>query len=122
VAARHDGGHVRVIEFRTDEEDRWIVQEIASSDDGDGPSSGHLISLGGETRDHWNSYFYGTAQANVSRVTVDGFDMEGGQVVEGAWVVVLREEDLAPDDIRWAFADAFGRSIDSGTGIFPPLQ
>ena len=122
VAASVDGGRVRVTEFRTDEEDRWVVQEIANSDDGGGPSSANLFSLGGETGDEWNSYFYGTAPNAVSRVTVEGFAAEGGQVVEGAWVVVLREKDLIPDEMRWEFVDAFGGVIDSGTGIFPPTQ
>ena len=121
VAARFDGGRVRVIEFRTDEEDRWVAQEIASADDGGGPSSANLFSLGGDTSDEWNSYFYGTAPNAVSRVTVEGLAAEGGQVVEGAWVVVLRERDLTPDEMRWKFVDAFGRVIDSGTGIFPPI-
>ena len=122
VAASVDGGRVRVTEFRTDEEDRWVMQEIANSDDGGGPSSANLFSLGGETGDEWNSYFYGRAPNGVSRVTVEGFAAEGGQVVEGAWIVVLRERDLIPDDMRWEFVDAFGGVIDSGTGVFPQTQ
>ena len=120
IAARNDGGRVRVIEFRMDEEERWVTREIAASDDGGGPSSAHLFSSGGETGEEWNSFFYGTAPPSVSRVTVDGFQAEGGQVVEGAWVVALREKDANPDQVRWEFLDAFGGVIDSGTGIFPP--
>lgn len=122
VAARDDGGRVRVIEFRMDDDERWVTQEIAAADDGGGPSSAQLFSSGGETGEAWNSFFYGTAPPSVSRVTVDGLQAEGGQVVEGAWVVALREKDVAPDQVRWEFLDAFGGVIDSGTGIFPPSR
>ena len=78
------------------------------------------MSFGGATGDKWNSIFYGTAPPTVSRVVLQGLDAEGGQVVEGAWALVLREKDLTPDQMRWQFVDAFGRVVDSGTGIFPP--
>ena len=119
VAARPDGGRVGVVELRVNDEDEWVVTDIASSDH-EGQASAHLMSAGGETEDEWNSYFYGIAPSSVSRVVVEGFHPEGGQVVNGAWVLVLREKDVVPDQMHWQFIDAFGRIVDSGTGIFPP--
>lgn len=117
VAARRDASNVRVVELRG-ESGEWVVEEIASSEHGGGASA-HLLTAGGETDDEWNSFFYGTAPPAVSRVLVDGFDPEGGQVVDGAWVLVLPDKDLVPGDMHWQFIDAFGQIIDSGTGIFP---
>ena len=121
VVARVDRTRVQVIGF-AEVEDRWTVQEIAASEAGDGPASAHLATFGGDTGDAWNTYFYGTAPGSVSRVTVDGFSAEGGQVVDGAWVLVMREKDVSPRGMRWQFLDAFGGVVDSGTGIFPPAD
>jgi hypothetical protein len=122
VAARGDAGSARVIELRADGEGAWRTQEIAASTFDAAPFSTHLISLGGETGDEWNSYFYGTAPADVSRVTLDGLAATGGQVVEEAWVLVLPARDLTPDEMHWTFVDAFGQTIRSGTGIGPPVE
>lgn len=122
VAARGGGGSARVIELRADGEGAWRTQEIAGSTFDAAPFSTHLLSLGGDTGDEWNSYFYGTAPADVSRVTLDGLGAVGGQVVDGAWVLALRERDLVPDDMHWTFVDAFGQTIRSGTGIGPPVE
>ena len=108
-----------MFELRSDEDDRWVVRELARGEHGGG-SSAHLVSAGGETDDAWNTYFYGTAPPVVSRVVVDGYKPEGGQVADGAWVLVFREKDLVPSDLAWQFLDALGKVIDSGTGIFPP--
>lgn len=56
----------------------------------------------------------------MSRVAVEGLDGLGGQVVDGAWVLVFEEKGLTTDDMEWQFLDAFGNVVDSGTGIFPP--
>jgi hypothetical protein len=122
VAARADGGRVRVLSFRTDAGGGWTTQELAAADHGGVPSSTHLVSYGGETREDWNSYFYGTAPGEASRVLVDGLGAAGGQVVNGAWVLALRQKDLAPDDMHWRFVDAFGLTIESGSGIGPPVD
>jgi len=76
-----------VFELRSDEDDRWVVRELARGEHGGG-SSAHLVSAGGETDDAWNTYFYGTAPPVVSRGVVDGYKPEGGQVADGAWVLV----------------------------------
>lgn len=83
-------------------------------------ASAQLFAMGGETGEEWNSFSYGTAPEHVNRVTVQGREGVGGQVVDGAWVIAFRAKDLTPDDIRWQFLDASGNVVDSGTGIFPP--
>ena len=120
VVAVRDAGQVRVMEFAQTASGTWTKEPIATSATGTGASSAHLLSSGGDTGTEWNSYFYGTAPPSVSRVVLEDFDAVGGQVVDGAWVLVLREEDLTPDDMRWTFVDAVKRVIESGTGILPP--
>lgn len=83
-----------------------------------GPASTWSAS-GAETGDAWNTWVYGVAPDAVSRVDVMGFDGEGGRVVDGAWVIVLRERDLTPMDIQWRFLDPVGAVLESGSGIFP---
>lgn len=119
VAARRDGGQVVILEL-VGTSASWEVTQIGSSPQS-GPSSAQLISLGGDTGQEWNTFFYGTAPANVSRVVLEGYEAVGGQVVDGAWVLALREKDLTPDDMQWKHVDALGVTVESGTGIFPPL-
>jgi hypothetical protein len=98
----------------------WVTSVRGSGSPAPASGSAHLISTAGETDAEWNSYFYGTASESVSRVSVEGLEGAGGQVVDGAWVLAFREKDLAPSELQWEFLDARGRIIDSGTGLFPP--
>lgn len=119
VAAKRDGDLVQVIEYRQ-EGSAWVRQVLATSQIADAEASLDLLSLGGDTGDEWNTWIYGAAPEEASRVEVTGFDGEGGRVIDGAWVLVLRQRDLTPADIEWRFLDPLGTVLESGTGIFPP--
>jgi hypothetical protein len=120
VVARRDDGGVRVMELAQGATRGWTMTTLAASSTGLGNASARLLTAGGDTGTEWNTYLYGTAPSSVSRVVLEDYDARGGQVVAGAWVLVLRETDLTPDDMDWQFVDALGRIVDSGTGIFPP--
>jgi hypothetical protein len=119
VGAKRDGSQVLVLNFANTLQG-WQVHQIASDSAGSGSGSLHLLTLAGQTGLEWNTFVYGTAPAQVSRVKLSGFDYEGGQVADGAWVVVLQGHDLTPQDLRWEFVGATGAVIQSGDGIFPP--
>ncbi len=119
AVARKDDTDVEVIEFR-EEDGAWVTQRLARFTIGSAASSLNLLSLDGETGDDWNTWVYGTAPEAVSRVDLIGLDGEGGRVVDGAWVIVLRDCGLTPGDIEWEFLDALGATVESGVGIFPP--
>lgn len=98
----------------------WVATPITASPGLAGTDSLHLFSYSGETGEAWNTFVFGTAAPGTVRVEVAGFpDQRGGRVVDGAWIIALREKDLSPQDIRWRFIDRDG-SARSGTGIFPP--
>lgn len=78
-----------------------------------------LLSYGGETRQEWNTFVYGTAEPGTVRVELVGFEGLGGQVVDGAWLIVLRETDVTPDQLRWRFLRADGSVRREGSGIGP---
>jgi len=121
VAAMADGPRVAVLHFqRGRDNEGWTVQEIAGATHGGAEASVHLFTLGGESGEEWNSYVFGTAPAEVSQVELDGFTGAGGQVVDGVWVLALREKDLTPDQVEWRFLDALGRVVTSGSGVGPP--
>jgi hypothetical protein len=123
VAARDDGSTVRLIDMRFDKDlDRWVSNELASADHGRAKWSTQLLSLGGQTGDSWNTFVYGSATDDASRVTLVGYSGAGGQVVDGAWVVVLHAKDFKPSDLHWRAVDAFGHVLESGTGISPSAQ
>ncbi len=120
VAAKPIGDGARVLYFHEVEDGGWQAQEIGRSSAGSTSGSLALVTGGGEAVGEWNSFVFGTAREEVSRVLLTGFDGEGGQVVDGAWVIALRDQELTPNDLHWTFVDAFGAVLDSGTGIFPP--
>lgn len=119
AVARRDDDDVEVMEFRQ-EGGTWVTQRLARFTIGSARSSLNLLSHDGDTADEWNTWVYGTAPETVSRVDLVGLDGEGGRVVDGAWVVVLRNRGLTPADIQWEFLDALGATVESGEGIFPP--
>lgn len=117
VAARRTGSHVEVLAVSAAADQEWEVQVMAS-----GPADGitaHLVSMGGDTGDEWNSYFYGTAPGSASRVVAEGFATAGGQVTDGAWVLAFRQKDLRPDQLTWSVLDATGAILHTGAGITP---
>jgi len=77
----------------------------------------HLASSGGDTGTEFNTYVYGTAVPGVSLVRLSGFDGLGGQIVDGTWVIVLREKDVTPTDLQWEFHAPDGSVRASGEGI-----
>lgn len=119
AVARRDDGDVEVIELRQ-ERGTWVTQRLARFPIGSATSSLNMMSLDGDTGDEWNTWVYGTAPQTVSRVELVGLGGDGGRVVDGAWVIVLRDRGLTPADIQWKFIDALGATVDSGKGIFPP--
>lgn len=120
IAARIVTGDVQVVVLSR-EGSEWVASAITSSKGAAGTHSVHLLSYGGNTGQEWNTLVYGTAQRNVARVTVDGFDRPiGGDAVDGAWIVVLREKDVVPDQLITSFLGADGSIIELGKGIFPP--
>jgi hypothetical protein len=104
--ARREGGEVR-------------VQSIAGSG-GAVPlleDRVHLASHGGDTGEAWNTFVYGTAEPGTARVQLDGFEGLGGQVVDGAWLIVLREKDVTPEQLHWRFLRPDGSVRREGSGI-----
>lgn len=116
VAARRSGSDVEVVAFQETGGD-WDVQVLASAPADE--VSAHLVSMGGDTGDEWNSYLYGTAPASASRVVVAESVTAGGQVTDSAWVLAFREKDLHPDQLSWSVLDATGAILHSGSGITP---
>jgi hypothetical protein len=117
IAARRSGDAVEVVAFRADGDGSWSSQTMASDRGGD--MSAHLVAQDGETGEAWNSLFYGTAPDGASRVVVDGFAGQGGQVTDGAWAIAFRQTGLTPDQLRWRVLDATGTVLERGTGITP---
>jgi hypothetical protein len=76
-----------------------------------------LVSYGGETSAEWNTFVYGTAEPGTARVELEGFEGLGGQVVDGAWLIVLREKDVTPEQLHWRFLRPDGTARREGTGI-----
>jgi hypothetical protein len=98
----------------------WVVSPITTSAGPIGADSLHLFSNGGATGEEWNSFAFGTAAPGTERVELAGFpDQRGGRVVDGAWIITLREKDVSPQDLEWRFIADDG-SIRTGVGIFPP--
>jgi hypothetical protein len=116
VAAHRDGGGVRVVEYRR-ENGGWVRQVLATASVGSARESVDLVSSGGDTRDEWNTWVFGVAAPPAARVEVADLDGVGGQVVDGAWVLVMHERDLTPGDLEWRFLDPSGAVVQSGSGL-----
>lgn len=116
IAAKLDGNVVKVIEFSTSG-GGWGTKVIGDYSPAEqGGISVHLFTYGGESDAVWNSFVFGTAPPQGSRVELAGFDGTGGQVSNGAWVVALKEKDLLPPQLEWTLIDALGKPIASGSG------
>lgn len=76
-----------------------------------------LLSYSGEPRHAWNTFVYGTAEPGTARVELEGFEGLGGEVVAGAWLIVLRETDVSPEQLHWRFVRADGSVRRAGDGI-----
>jgi len=98
----------------------WVVSPITTSPGPVGADSLHLVSYGGATGEAWNSFVFGTAAPGTVAVELVGFQgQRGGQVVDGAWIIALRERDVSPQEVEWRFIGEDG-SVRTGVGIFPP--
>lgn len=115
VAARPAGDDVEVVAVTAVTGSGWSAEVIAGG--GGGEMSTHLVTMGGETGQEWNSFFFGAAPEGASRVVVDDLIGSGGQVEDGAWVLAFRHRDLVPHQLTWRVLDAIGGVIASGTGI-----
>ncbi len=117
VAARLRGATVEVIAFSFDGEG-WSSQVIGSSQAA-AQGSVSLFGYAGDTDEKYNTFAYGSAGEDVSRVQLTGLAAAGGRVIDGAWVLALREKELAPNDLHWRFLSAEGGVLAEGTGIRP---
>lgn len=115
-AARVSDGRITVLSF-DGSEGTWVAEAIAGASVAEPGTTVGLFTLGGETGERWNTWVYGTASSSASRVALGGFDGEGGQVADGAWLIVLEDKDVAARDLEWSVLDALGAILDSGTGI-----
>ncbi len=62
-------------------------------------------------------YLFGQDTREMTR-TMIGLDAIGGQVVDGLWLMAIRDDEIAPDQ-RWEIRDALGIApMESGTGAF----
>ncbi len=62
-------------------------------------------------------YLFGQDTREMTR-TMIGLDAMGGQVVDGLWLMAIRDDEIAPDQ-RWEIRDALGIApMESGTGAF----
>ncbi|MGI8998396.1 MAG: hypothetical protein ACR2GO_01640 [Candidatus Limnocylindria bacterium] len=117
VAARRAGERVEVVAFGADQGGGWSAEVIAGGADGE--MTTHLVTMGGETGQEWNSFLFGSAPNGASRVVMDTFGATGGQVVGGAWVLAIRSRDVAPHQLTWRVLDPIGGVITSGAGLAP---
>ena len=63
----------------------WETQGLASAELLGGQGLVWLYSAGGDTGSEWNTYVFGIASPDVSRVEVEGVDGVGGRVEDGAY-------------------------------------
>jgi hypothetical protein len=112
-------GRVAIVAIRV-QDGEWVATPITASPGRAGTDSLHLISYSGATGEDWNTFVFGTATPGTERVELAGFpDQRGGRVVDGAWIIALREQDVGPQDLEWLFVADDG-SVRTGVGIFPP--
>jgi hypothetical protein len=112
-------GRVAIVAIRV-ENGEWVATPITASPGRAGTDSLHLVSYAGATGEDWNTFVFGTATPGTERVELAGFpNQRGGRVVDGAWIIALREQDVGPQDLEWLFVADDG-SVRTGVGIFPP--
>lgn len=112
-------GRVAIVAIRP-QNGEWVATPITASPGRLGTDSLHLVSYDGATGEDWNTFVFGTATPGTERVELAGFPAQrGGAVVDGAWVIALREQDIGPQDLEWRFVAEDG-SVRTGVGIFPP--
>jgi len=112
-------GRVAIVAIRV-HDGEWVATPITASPGRTGTDSLHLVSYAGTTGEDWNTFVFGTAAPGTERVELAGFpDQRGGRVVDGAWIIALREQDVGPQDLEWRFVADDG-SVRTGVGIFPP--
>ena len=62
-------------------------------------------------------YLFGQDTREMTRMMI-GLDAIGGQVVDGLWLMAIRDDQIAPDQ-RWEVRDALGIApMEGGTGAF----
>ncbi len=83
------------------------------------PPTVHLLTAGGMTEAAYNSFVYGEAPAGAATVELAGFETLGGQVVDGLYVLAIRDKDMNPALLRWTFRTAADVVLAVGTGITP---
>lgn len=119
VVAAAGESRVRVMELYRLPGGQPHARELAGGEHAGRVPAFILETLSGDTGQEWNTVFYGTAPSYVSRVVVDGLDYEGGEVIGRAWVVVLRDKGVQPEELHWRFVDAEGNTVLQGIGLTP---
>lgn len=121
VGVRIDAGRLDLVVMERDLFGNWTGHIITSTRATPGQDSLHLVSFGGQVDFTWNSFVYGTAEQGTTAVSVAGLEgAVGGRVMNGVWVIALRQKDLEPGNIQWTFHRADGTAR-TGVGIFGPV-
>jgi hypothetical protein len=92
------------------------LSQITVVDDRAGDTTIHIATLGGQTGRQINSFVFGNAPAGASRVDVTNEGASTG-VSDGVFVLGLRERDLNPANLHWAFLAPDGTVILQGDGL-----
>ena len=112
-------GRVAIVAIR-EQDGEWVATPITASPGRAGTDSLRLVSYAGATGEDWNTFVFGTAAPGTDRIELAGFPgQRGGRVVDGAWIIALREQNVGPQDLEWRFVADDG-SVRTGVGIFPP--
>jgi hypothetical protein len=77
----------------------------------------NMLTYGGTEAGRWNTFVYGNAPADVVRVELTLSGGVGGQVVDGAWLIVLPDPDMTPDVLHWRFLGQDGSALREGEGV-----
>lgn len=118
AAAVVEGGSVKVLVARPGTSSPSPITSGAASA---GVASVRLMSYGGETGEVYNTFVYGMAPAGAASVSLSWpVDALGGHVWDGAWLIVLKDKDVLPEQLHWQFKAADGSVVAAGDGILNP--
>ncbi len=79
----------------------------------------HLFSTSGQTGRTYNSFVFGLAPPGATSVKLTTLDGIGGEVEGGLYLIALREKDILPNKLNWAFLSESGLIISEGANVTP---